>query len=216
MSEISTAIGRIEKSTGVGSSLTGTASSSGTAVTGTGTMFTTELREGDAIRDNGGTEFRTVKSIASNTALTLDAQFTTALSGATLVAATYTEIPQANSLTGLSSERSETEVSSWSSGIDRKFILGRRDPGTAEIPFYFDPELTAHYDLKEDQTADTERVWRVWVNNSSTGTLPHSSASVFTFRGRVQNFPTDFPEDGALSGTLTIRVSGPVTFGRGA
>lgn len=216
MAEISTVIGRFEKSTGVGSSLTGTASSSGTALTGTGTMFTSELRAGDAIRDNAGTEFRTIKSITDNTNAVLDSQFTTALSGATLVAATYTEIPQCNSLTGLSGERSEIEVSSWSTGIDRKFLLGRRDPGTAEIPFYFDPETASHTALKTDQDNDTERVWRVWVNNSSTGSLPHTSATVVTFRGRVQNFPFDFPEDGALGGTLTIRVSGPVTIGVGA
>ena len=53
-------------------------------------MFTTELRQGDAIRDNAGTEFRTIKTITSDTVAVLDSQFTTALSGATLVAATYT------------------------------------------------------------------------------------------------------------------------------
>lgn len=214
MAEISTAIGRFEKSTGVGSSLTGTASSSGTTVTGTGTMFTTELRKGDAIRDNAGTEFRTVKTITSNTVLVLDSQFTTALSGATLVAATYTEVPQCTSLTGLSGERSEVEVSSWSSGIDRKFILGRRDPGSAEVPLFFDPEVAAHTALRDDQDADTERVWRVWVNNG-TAAPPDASCTVLTFRGRVQNLPIDFPEDGAIGGTLTVRVSGPVTIAVG-
>lgn len=216
MAERSTAIGRFEKSTGVSSSLTGTASSSGTTVTGTSTMFTSELRTGDAIRDNAGTEFRTVATITSDTVLVLDSAFTTALSGATLVAATFTEIPQVNSLTGLSGERSETEVSSWSSGIDRKFILGRRDPGTAELPFYFDAKTASHVALRTDQDNDTERVWRCYIFDSAAGTaLPDDSNSVITFRGRVQNLTTDFPEDGAIGGNLTIRVSGKVTIAAG-
>jgi hypothetical protein len=216
MAERSTAIGRFEKSTGVTSSLAGTASSSGTAVTGTTTAFDTALRTGDAIRDEAGTEFRTVTAIASATALTLDSAFTTALSGATLVAATFTEIPQVTSLTGLSGERSESEVSSWSSGDDRKFILGRRDPGTAELPFWLDAKLAAHTGLKTDQDNSTERVWRAYIFDSEAATaLPDDSNSVITFRGRVKAFPIDFPEDGALGGTLTIRVSGPVTIAAG-
>jgi hypothetical protein len=155
-------------------------------------------------------------AIASATSLTLDSAFTTALSSATLVQATVTEIPQVTALTGLSGERSETEVSSWSSGIDRKFILGRRDPGTAEGTLFFDPKNAQHVALRTDQDNDTERVWRAYVNDSAAGSaMPHASHSVITFRGRVQNLALDFPEDGAFGGTLTVRVSGKVTIAAG-
>ena len=60
--------------------LTGTASSTGTAVTGSGTAFTTELVVGDVISNNAGDEFREVTAIADNTNLTVDSAFTTALS----------------------------------------------------------------------------------------------------------------------------------------
>ena len=63
--------------------LTGTAASSGTAVTGTDTLFTTELRVGSKVF-NGGQE-RTVTAIASDTALTTDAAFNPALSGASVL-----------------------------------------------------------------------------------------------------------------------------------
>lgn len=62
--------------------LTGTASSSSTTVTGTSTLFTTELRVGSTIIV--GTQVRTVTAIASNTSLTTSTAFNPALSGATL------------------------------------------------------------------------------------------------------------------------------------
>lgn len=60
--------------------LTGTVSSSGTTVTGTGTLFTTELKKGDyiGIASKG---YRKVTNIASDTSLTVSASFDTALSG---------------------------------------------------------------------------------------------------------------------------------------
>ncbi|MCF7918003.1 hypothetical protein K9L27_03330, partial [Candidatus Gracilibacteria bacterium] len=66
--------------------LTGTVSvtASATAVTGSGTAFTTELAVGDAIKI--GSEVFTVSAIASDTALTLDSAHTAGASGATAYA----------------------------------------------------------------------------------------------------------------------------------
>ncbi|NRA42492.1 MAG: hypothetical protein HRU21_09345 [Pseudomonadales bacterium] len=60
--------------------LTGTASSSGTAVTGSGTAFTTELSVGSIISNAAGDEFREVTAITDDTNLTVDSAFTTDLS----------------------------------------------------------------------------------------------------------------------------------------
>lgn len=70
----------IEKELG---SITGTASSSGTAVTGTGTAFQTELEVGSVI-GNAASGYRTVVAIASNTALTIDSAYDANLSSATI------------------------------------------------------------------------------------------------------------------------------------
>ncbi len=59
---------------------TGTLDSSGTTVTGTSTVFTTQLHVGDTITASGQT--RTVTAIASNTSLTTDTAFSPVLSGA--------------------------------------------------------------------------------------------------------------------------------------
>jgi len=59
---------------------TGTLASSGGNVTGTGTLFLTEVSAGDSIIASG--ETRLVKSVSSNTALAIDEGFTTSLSGA--------------------------------------------------------------------------------------------------------------------------------------
>lgn len=63
--------------------LAGTASSSGTTVTGTSTTFTTDLRVGSRIIV--GTQLRTVAAIASDTSLTTTVAFNPALSGATIL-----------------------------------------------------------------------------------------------------------------------------------
>lgn len=67
--------------------LTGTATSVGTAVTGTGTLFTTELVVGDKIYISGDTSSnasRAVVAIADNTHLTTDSAFSPTLSATTL------------------------------------------------------------------------------------------------------------------------------------
>lgn len=63
--------------------LAGTASSSGTTVTGTSTTFTTSLRVGSTIVV--GSQVRKVATIASDTSLTTDTAFSPALSGATIL-----------------------------------------------------------------------------------------------------------------------------------
>lgn len=65
-----------------GKTLTGTVTSSGTAVTGSGTAFATELVVGSFLVSNGIE--RKVTAIASATALTLEAAFPTDLSAATV------------------------------------------------------------------------------------------------------------------------------------
>ena len=64
-----------EKFNGSDIVLTGTITSSGVAVTGSGTLFTTELEIGDWIAGSSG-EFREVASIISDTSLTLSNAFT--------------------------------------------------------------------------------------------------------------------------------------------
>lgn len=63
-------------------SLTGTSSSVGTAVTGSGTAFLTELRVGDLFyKDSAINDVRRVTNIASNVALTVDSAFASDFSG---------------------------------------------------------------------------------------------------------------------------------------
>ena len=63
--------------------IAGTASSSGTTVTGTSTTFTTDLRVGSRIVV--GSQIRTVATITDDTTLTTDTAFNPALSGATIL-----------------------------------------------------------------------------------------------------------------------------------
>ncbi len=67
--------------------LIGTLSSAGTAVTGVGTAFDTELSVGDVISVVGSIEKRSVVSIADATNLVVSSAFTTAISADTVVKA---------------------------------------------------------------------------------------------------------------------------------
>ena len=62
---------------------TGTISSSGTAITGVGTSFTTEYAVGDFIREDGNNQVARVTVITDNTNMTVDATFSPAASGDT-------------------------------------------------------------------------------------------------------------------------------------
>jgi hypothetical protein len=67
----------------VSSNLAGTISSSGTSVTGTGTAFSSAFVVGDIIQATSSSGARRITAIGSNTSLTVDAAFTTTLSGST-------------------------------------------------------------------------------------------------------------------------------------
>lgn len=98
------------------STLTGTASSSGTAVTGSGTAFTTELVVGDVI-GNTTNGYRRVTAITDATHLTVDVAFDIALSGSTLYLSDYATDPTISSADviefvspfGLEPDRAEIE-----------------------------------------------------------------------------------------------------------
>lgn len=59
---------------------TGTVSSTGTVVTGTGTLFTTELVQGDYLYNAATNEVRKISGIQSNTILRIESAFTSGLS----------------------------------------------------------------------------------------------------------------------------------------
>jgi len=67
------------------STKTGTVSTAGKNVTGTGTLFRSELKPGDWIVDLSQDEVRKVDEIRDNTFLVLDSAFTADLVGAALV-----------------------------------------------------------------------------------------------------------------------------------
>ncbi|MDD4873663.1 MAG: hypothetical protein PHE15_01635, partial [Dehalococcoidales bacterium] len=79
---------------------TGTISSSGTSVTGAGTLFTTELCPNDTIVSNSQT--KTVVSVTDNTHMVVDSAFTSSLSGKTF---TYTKAEDDEAVICTSNER---------------------------------------------------------------------------------------------------------------
>lgn len=86
--------------------LAGTISTTGTAVTGSGTAFNTKLTVGSILKDVASGEERTVTAVASATACTISSAFTTNLSGATCkaiwqYASLFTSAPNTSSFASL-------------------------------------------------------------------------------------------------------------------
>lgn len=96
--------------TGFTKTLTGTLSSTGTAVTGVGTAFTTELSIGSVLRSASGEE-RTVTAVGGATTATISSAFTVDLSSATVTAKWefYNDFGFAPGTSSYASERSSVD-----------------------------------------------------------------------------------------------------------
>lgn len=206
-----------QKSTGT-SALTGTVSSSGTALTGTGTAFDTELIRGDVIQHpDDSSETRVITAIASATGATINEAFSTDLSGDTVLVRTMAEVPNVTGLDGLERVVDEIEASTWSDGLDKVFLPGRADQGEATGEIVYDPGLASHLALETDQTAGTVRSWRLWVYTTGrSADPPDNSNHRLIFNAFIKSLGNSFPGDGYLGGTLNLRVTGKKVWVAGA
>lgn len=98
-----------------------------------------------------------------------------------------------------------------SAGGYREFIAGLRDPGSAAIEGYYDPQDPSHTgdtDGLPGLYASGERVlWRIRHTAMGSGTDVG-----ITFNGYVSAFQATFPVDGLMGFTGSIRASGATTF----
>lgn len=196
----------IQKETGTTAG-TGTISSTGTAVTGSGTDFTNELEIGDIIKAGGHS--RVVTAIASGTSLTVAEAWPNNISGQSFTIVTFTNITGATDLTGPAQQASQIDVSEFSTTGYRSQISGLRDPGALDFTLWYQPKDAVHAELLSDFDAGTVLGWRVWIPDAADGAAPPDTANsrLVTF-GSVNQLSKSASTDGAWQASTSILLSG--------
>lgn len=119
---------------------------------------------------------------------------------------TFTTVPEVRSISGPSTETDEAEVTTHSSaalGAFREFILTLIDAGSIEFDINYVPSDAVHQGVRSDFTSRTKRNWQL--------VLP-GSVQTISFTGYVKTFSFDFPTDDAITASVSIRLTGAVTF----
>lgn len=185
--------------------LTGTLSSSGTAVTGSSTAFTTELVIGSKIVHPTTGEEKKVTAIASNTACTIESAFSTALSSAASVKARWEYYSSVNVAPGTSAFASNR------SGVNDQMHVVVVD-ATGEISGTADTVIEKFLFVSKASDAKLENgqsnyyvnvinrtsQWIRWMDHNPSGTNWGSTAAGTTFT--AVSLPSTFRLAGGADG----------------
>lgn len=118
----------------------------------------------------------------------------------------FTTVPEVQSISGPSTETDEAEVTTHSSAADgafREFILTLIDAGSIEFDINYVPGNAVHQGVRSDFQNRTKRNWQI--------VLP-GNAQTISFTGYVKTFSMEFPTDGPVTASVSVRLTGAVTF----
>lgn len=91
-----------------------------------------------------------------------------------------------------------------SAGGWREFIATLIDAGEVTLELVWDPDNASHNNVRGDLVARTSQTYSIeW---------PDVSPAVFTFVAFVTAFQPEAPVDGELSASVTLKITGAVTF----
>jgi hypothetical protein len=100
----------------------------------------------------------------------------------------------------------EIDVSDLSSTA-KEFVLGLADNGAMNLEMLYDPADAGQIILENLRESSDSAQFRVTIPNP----LSSPQVAVFTFTGFVQTFPFSAGVDTAITGTVTVRVTGAIT-----
>lgn len=107
---------------------------------------------------------------------------------------------------GTAAEIDTTDLSSTA----KEFILGLADNGTMGLDVLYDPEDPGQVILETLRETSAVNNFRVGVPNPLQSGSP-TGFTMFSFAGFVQTFPFNAAVDAALTGTVSIRLTGTIT-----
>ena len=126
---------------------------------------------------------------------------------------TPTEWVRVGGVRGISDLRSgsaaEIDVSDLSSTA-KEFVLGLADNGSMSLDVLYDPQDPGQIVLETLRENGAINGFRVGVRNPLQAGSP-TGVTLFSFSGFVVTFPFSASVDAALTGTVSIRLTGTIT-----
>ena len=126
------------------------------------------------------------------------------------------KIAQISGTNGLGGSATEIPITNFDS-LRQEFLVGLADSGSLTLNLDFDPADAGHTTLQSLQGGANKRFF---LAGSEAGTDPSYSSGYtlptdrtsWDFNAGVQQFQLDMSADDVVRGTVTLRISGAVTF----
>lgn len=195
----------------------GTLATTGTAVTGSGTAFDTEMPDLEtkptliiAQLPNGTTEARLVTAVGTATACTIDKAFTQDLPASTTF--TFVEcvqVPFVIDVTGPDASRNEVDTSHLNTGSFDTFTPGSINPGNVSFPIHFVPENAEHQRLIARFASGVILPYVAFFKSASTPVaIPGLTNGRVYWRGYISANPLTMARNETVKLSLVTRVVG--------
>lgn len=113
----------------------------------------------------------------------------------------FTDIANVTSISGPTLAASDIEVTDLSSAA-KEFLQGLEDPSVVTLTCYYASANTQHQTMRD----------RVGSNTADNYRITLSDASTISFSARVNEFSLDLGVDAAVGMSLSLKISGAVTF----
>jgi len=129
----------------------------------------------------------------------------TNLSGGTNSAEVFSEIVNCTAFAVSGISRSEIDVTSHSSpsGAMETIAEGVYDPGSISFTMFFNPSDTVHQSLESGFLSAARSNYKL--------AMPVAVGIAYTFEGWVQDFSETYDPRGAITKSVTLRITGPRT-----
>lgn len=92
----------------------------------------------------------------------------------------------------------------------KEFVLGLADNGSMSLDVFYDPNDPGQIVLETLRETSASNGFRVGVRNPAQAGSP-TGYTVLSFTGFVQTFPITLAVDAAVTGTVTVRITGAIT-----
>lgn len=114
---------------------------------------------------------------------------------------TYQQVMTIKSVSGPNPTRTEVDTTTLASDA-KEFMLGLKDNGEMSFPGLFDGDDAVQQAIIEDLDATTPGNWRVEIPDGTK----------ISFSAYVKGFPLTMNADAAVEFTMTLRVTGDITW----
>jgi len=128
----------------------------------------------------------------------------------TEISSVYTTVAQVRDINGPTIQRDTVEVSSRdSTGQAKEYLAGMVDNGEVTFDLVYDPDAVTH---SASASGGLVTLLAAGTLNNFRVSFADSTATTATFAGLVTQFQPTMPLNGAQTASVTIKVSGLITW----